>query len=49
MYKLVNKHGKVVNMRSGEPFEYSTERLAKLGRKFLERKRKEKLHIVPSI
>lgn len=45
MYKLVNRRGRTVNMKSGEPFVYTTKWTAELGKKFLEKKRKEKLSI----
>lgn len=47
MYKLVNRRGRTVNMKDGTPFIYSTERTAELGRKILEKKRKEKLKVEP--
>ena len=46
MYKLVNKRGRVINMKNGQPFIYTTEWTAQLGKKFLEAKRREKLTVV---
>jgi len=46
LYKLVNRRGRTVNMKDGEPFLYTTEWTARLGKKFLEQKRKEKLRVV---
>lgn len=46
MYKLINRRGRTVNMKNGEPFVYTTEWTARLGKTFLEKKRKEKLRIV---
>jgi len=48
MYTLRDQHGKIAKMKDGEPFEYSTERLAKLGAKWLGRKRKLRYRTVPS-
>ncbi len=44
-YVLINKRGRTANMKDGTPFIYTTKTTAELGKKFLERKRKEKLTI----
>jgi hypothetical protein len=45
MYKLVNKKGRDVLMKNGTPFIYTTKHTAELGKKILEKRRKERLTI----
>ena len=47
MYYLKdNKNGKAAKMKDGSPFLYSTERLARLGAKWLGRKRKTSFRVL---
>lgn len=46
MYTLKNHKGQVIRMKNGQPFEYSTERLARIGKSVLESSKRMKLRIV---
>lgn len=46
MYTLKNQKGQIIRMKDGQPFEYSTERLAELGKSVLESSKRMKLRIV---
>ena len=47
MFYLKDKNGRAVLMKSGQPFQYTTEWTARLGAKYLGMKRKQKLRVVP--
>lgn len=46
MYYLVDNRNKKVLMKDGTPFIYSNQRLAELGRKWLSKKRHQRLRAV---
>lgn len=47
MYQLKDEQKRIVKMKSGQPFTYTTEATARLGAKHLGRRRKQRMTPVP--